>query len=744
MSTPFGPSGINNQSSQLYYLKPLNEQTITNRFTHQTWDGTLFGFAGDHNLAIRAPVTAYNATGTSRISNISTACLTFDDVVGFGGGFQINGPGSFAFGTNATLNIAGSINKTGSGAFIVQGVVPEVNKTVNINGGSLVLDYGAWDTNKLYRTNTSTWTGVDVELRGGSFVQPAPAVTFGTGASRIRRTQGSTARLEFPTAVARVAGTTIDFGAGAVKNPGATYNAPFGQFTVDGADFAMRDASDMMVAFTNYDAWGAGDNVLHSGSVNFGTAGETHINFLKIHGAGSIDMHPDRRLIFNGFEPGLLFTGTGDHTINGGWYRSRVNYIHHYADGTLTINSYISNSNDGQDGGIVKTGPGRLVLTPDPGSTFRAGLRINGGTVAVSANGHLGDAAAGVSINGGTLNVMDGFTCARNINLGVNGGTVQVDDGLFQINAIGGNNSTFTKTGDGDMRLANGSTDGFNTAVNVRGGTLILGHDTSLGTATASANRAEAPVTTDGGTLDIAGREVAIGNFYLKSGTLDDSEGGGTLSAYAFHVENGVINAALTNLVIQNGGAPQPVNLYKTTAGTVVLTKANAYTGNTFVKEGTLRLEGGEIKGAVGVDAGATLGGAGAVHRTLNVVGGTFAPDGAFTFGRHLYFTNAVFNVIAGGGDYGRAVMTNPEARVLILDDTTLEVVRSKGIAPGTRLTIIENASVAPVEGIFDGLPEGATFNSGSFRYRISYKAGANGTDVVLDDIPTGTVVIVK
>jgi len=88
--------------------------------------------------------------------------------------------------------------------------------------------------------------------------------------------------------------------------------------------------------------------------------------------------------------------------------------------------------------------------------------------------------------------------------------------------------------------------------------------------------------------------------------------------------------------------------------------------------------------------------------------------------------------------------LTNPEARVVLAPGAELDVKRLPGFQPGARMTVIANSGTAPVEGIFDGLPEGEKFNIGRNRYRISYKAGATGNDVVLDDIATGTAMIVR
>src|SRR5690606_33597817 len=85
--------------------------------------------------------------------------------------------------------------------------------------------------------------------------------------------------------------------------------------------------------------------------------------------------------------------------------------------------------------------------------TYTGGTAINDGTLQVSADANLGDAAGGLSIDGATLQTTTAFVTDRAIALGAEGGTMQIDAGLRVNGSISGS-GTLTKTGGGDLTLA--------------------------------------------------------------------------------------------------------------------------------------------------------------------------------------------------------------------------------------------------------------------------------------------------
>ena len=320
-----------------------------------------------------------------------------------------------------------------------------------------------------------------------------------------------------------------------------------------------------------------------------------------------------------------------------------------------------------------------------------------------------------ICIDNATLRVTGaGFATARGWVFDHNGATLEIPEGTLALNGEIYGPGALNKTGAGTLQI--NAANNWWGPLNIEEGAVVLGDDKAL-----NPNPA-APLAINAGALDLGGCDVQVGNFYLNDGALT---GAGSLAAYSFNLRKGEVSAVLADFM--NGQDTHPVNLYKTGSGTVTLSAANTYTGNTFVEDGTLNIEG-SVAGAAHVTGG-TLSGGGAIARTLLVLaGGRVSPSATLTLGRHLMIQDGAFLARADG----RLLLANPEGRV-ILDNACLDVVPSSDYAP---FTIIEGGKV---EGIFNGLPEGASFTRNNRRYRISY-----ADNVVLTPIPTGTLVIVR
>jgi autotransporter-associated beta strand protein len=176
-------------------------------------------------------------------------------------------------------------------------------------------------------------------------------------------------------------------------------------------------------------------------------------------------------------------------------------------------------------------------------------------------------------------------------------------------NAIGASGGSLVKTGPGTLTLTGANT--YSGGTTVAGGTLVLGGSGMLGAITNA-------VTVAGGTLDLGGAtQIQNGGVTLTSGSITD----GTLSSSGgFLVQAGTVSAALTGTG----------SMTKSTAGTVILTGINTFTGATFINAGTLQVDGAiTSSSAVTVNAGGRLTGSGLVDPP-NVItiasGATFAP----------------------------------------------------------------------------------------------------------------------
>jgi subtilase-type serine protease len=165
-------------------------------------------------------------------------------------------------------------------------------------------------------------------------------------------------------------------------------------------------------------------------------------------------------------------------------------------------------------------------------------------------------------------------------------------------------------------------------------------------------------------------------------------------------------------------------SLTKAGNGTLFLTGANTYSGDTTVTGGKLSVNGSQTS-PTNV-AGGTLGGVGTLG-ALNVSGGTVAPgltdaesamikDVSVPAGRVLKagdvkFTGGTFTVFADGTG-----VTSLDASGDVVLDGNLAVNVTGPV--GSPLTLIKGKSIT---GTFNGLPEGALLTIGSQTMRVSY-----------------------
>ncbi len=145
----------------------------------------------------------------------------------------------------------------------------------------------------------------------------------------------------------------------------------------------------------------------------------------------------------------------------------------------------------GGSGGLTKIGAGTLTLSGT--NTYTGGTFLNAGTLAISADGNLGDAAGRVTFNGGTLQFAASTTLANTRPMTMNADGV-IDTNGFDAGIAGviGGLGGLVKNGTGTLFLAAGNT--------YIGGTTINGGAISISANTALGNGAST-ITFNGGSL---------------------------------------------------------------------------------------------------------------------------------------------------------------------------------------------------------------------------------------------------
>ena len=233
---------------------------------------------------------------------------------------------------------------------------------------------------------------------------------------------------------------------------------------------------------------------------------------------------------------------------------------------TTTISAQIDGA-----GLFRKAGTGTLILT-NFANGYSGGTAIVEGTLSVGANAYLGAVAAGLTLDGGTLRVGDGFTTARATTLGTAGGTVEVDGAIATFTGVLSGAGALTKTGAGELVLQ-GTGNSYAGGTFINAGSLNVATDSLLGGLAGG-------LTFDGGTLNVAGGFTSARSVTLmeRGGTLDTS---GPSATFA-----GIISGP--------GGLVRAGS-----ANTIILTGDNDYAGGTTIESGVLQIGNGGTTGSI-------------------------------------------------------------------------------------------------------------------------------------------------
>lgn len=356
---------------------------------------------------------------------------------------------------------------------------------------------------------------------------------------------------------------------------------------------------------------------------------------------------------------------------------------------TLTDNGAISGS-----GPFTKQGSGTLLFT-NAGNSYTGGTQIKGGTMGISSDACLGNAAGTIALsNNGTLSATATLTTSRATTLSSGGGLAATSGVVFTHNAAITGSGPLTKSDKGTVIL--GTTNTFTGNVVVGGGILQVSADDRLG------NAANTITLKNGAALSSTGTFTTARNIILSSAGAIDVSGGQILTLSGNISGSGPLRKTSTGTAILTGGSNSYTgggsvtggilqgntttllgNMSIAGAGSLVFDQASSasFTGNlsgtgNFVKNntGTLTLTGssGSFTGATTINGGAltvaSLANFGS-PTSLTMNSGTLNSSGTFTISPTTILQGTgggTFNVTSGTLTHTGNISNGPSTGKLV------------------------------------------------------------------------------
>ena len=616
--------------------------------------------------------------------------LKFGDVAG-SNNWTLAGSNALTLGTTPNVNVGNSsasistviagaagLTKTGSGNLTLGGATELFTNGVNVNAGTLTLDFSATSspaTNMIPAANPLTLGGGSLILNGTNCNQTFAGTTLNAGASVIAAGNNSTVTmnainanaggvLEFNLAPLAV-GTTANSGNNAFVggNGSPFFAANFATFGLYdfaaasgvGAPYPVVGGNQISGFYTLASGTaGTGGNLDVTGNIT-GWAGQPYLTSMRFNanlGAPQTVASYSTLTLSD-----ILVTpnvGSYNVTFNSGGFRpagGSSNYggplviWQNNPSGELILNTALGNSKTGS-ATYVQAGSGTVVITGNA-SGYTGPTYLNGGVTLIAGNGSLGSATTGAMIN-------------------LNGGTM-VGNGTFAMDNAGANLRPFTLLGNG------------------------------------------------GGLAAIAGNTLTV------DGVIGSAAGAGPLM---IGIPPNGANGNTSGLL--SGTGPGTANTIATWAtGTVVLTNANWYSGGTLLLGGTLNING--INALGGANYGGTIFNGGTLQYALNAAGSNGSSDLTTIGSAGITLANGGGTVDLNGnsvtyagsiGNNGNGALTikssvpngaltllnaNRYAGGTTITNATVTVNNSTGSATGTGDVTVQNGGILQGSGALAG-----------------------------------------
>ncbi len=493
--------------------------------------------------------------GTASFDASTTTALTFSSGTTLGGlTFNAGAPAySFTFGAN-TLFI------NGAGIDIVGGSASFTN-----NGSAVIAFTNSATAGSASFNNNRALQFLIFSTAGSATIVNSGFLSFfnsSTGGNAAITNTGAAAVTDFSNSM----GPANDFklSAGSIAGTGA-FRLGGNELTVGGNNTSTTVSGTIedggLLAFTGASLVKTGTGTLTLTGTNTYSGGTTVTGGLVNFTTGSN-------------------LGTGNVTLNGGGLQwasgntldisSRLNALG-ASGGTFDTNSNdVTLASVISGGALTKSGAGTLILSGT--NTYSGGTTIGAGTVSIGAAANIGSGA--VSLNGGTLQATGSFSLANTVNATASGSSIDTGANTLTLTGTLGGSNSFTKSGSGTLTFGSAlDTSGHSGGLTLSQGTLSLQASLAAGFGT---------ITTTGSVIDYANGVDNAAAIDINSNTTQLQVTTGTAT------QSGVISET---------SGPRPME--KIGAGTLILSAANTYTGDTTVTAGTLQIGAGGTSGSI-------------------------------------------------------------------------------------------------------------------------------------------------
>ncbi len=566
---------------------------------------------------------------------------------------SITGSGNLTYLSNTgagVIYVAGSNNYTGS-TTLSGGIAVGLN-SANALGDAITYTSGVSVDNlsELVVNNVTLAATPTITLNGGS---GTAGLGVFRGASGTATFNGNVI-LNADSAIGGLANSTFILG-GVISGVGGLNINPMTNATVRLAgDNSYSGTTTLYQGTLNVTklANGASNSSLGKSTSDIVIGGGTLIN-ANSSGTDSTD-----RNFVLGNSSIVLQNDTGLLTLAGNISTTNSTALTFQGAGNTAVSGVIGNGS----GAVTKTGSGTLTLSGN--NTYSGITTLNGGTLAVGHNNAVG--SGNLQLTSGTLQSNGSVTLANNYT--VAGASIGGTNNLT-LSGTGTLNSTLNITNTANTITISGSLNGGANGItqNGAGGTLALSNANSYtGSTLVTSGRlnvlntgalgsSSAIQVSSGATIDFNTGGIFFGNTTAISA---NGSGVGGIGALVFSGSGDLFNNAI-NLAGDTtlGGAGSSTlngiisggfNLTKVGAGTLVLNRANTYTGTTTIRGGTLAAANSNAFGSnsvivrdhaavqlnnVAVMNALTLGTASTVGNLVGTGGTSAAWNGAITLG---------------------------------------------------------------------------------------------------------------